>query len=64
MKKFKKDFSVFQKGIERMETAMCGIPDRVPVFAQMHEFAMKEHRANAKEFLPRQSIYRLRIWLF
>ncbi|UCF81911.1 MAG: hypothetical protein JSV50_11875 [Desulfobacteraceae bacterium] len=50
MKKFKKDFSAFQKGIERMETAMRGIPDRVPVFAQMHEFAMKELGANAKEF--------------
>jgi uroporphyrinogen-III decarboxylase len=29
---------------------MSGIPDRVPVFTQMHEFAMQELRVNAKEF--------------
>ena len=46
----KKDYSSFQEGMKRFETAMGGVPDRVPVLAQMHEFAMKEIKANAKEF--------------
>ena len=33
-----------------MEKAMSGIPDRVPVYAQMHEFAMKELKIPAQEF--------------
>jgi uroporphyrinogen-III decarboxylase len=50
MKTFKKDYSSFQKGLGRLQTAMKGIPDRVPVFTQMHEFAMKELGINATEF--------------
>ena len=44
------DFSSFQEGANRFEMAMNGIPDRVPVFAQMHEFAMKEIGAKPLEF--------------
>lgn len=33
-----------------MEAAMAGVPDRVPVCAQMHEFVMSELGVNAKEF--------------
>lgn len=47
---FRKDYSSFQEGIRRMEAAMNGVPDRVPVCAQMHEFVMKELGVNAKEF--------------
>jgi hypothetical protein len=47
---FKKDYSSFQAGAGRMETAMQGIPDRVPVCAQVHEFVMRELGINAKEF--------------
>ena len=47
---FKKDYSSFQVGARRMETALKGIPDRVPVCAQMHEFVMRELAINAKEF--------------
>ena len=50
MKTFKKDFTCFQKGLDRLQTAMNGIPDRVPVFAQMHEFAMQELGLNARQF--------------
>ncbi len=50
MKTFKKDYSSFQQGLGRLQTAMNGIPDRVPVFTQMHEFAMKELGMNATEF--------------
>ena len=50
MKTFKKDYSGFQEGLDRLQTAMSGIPDRVPVFAQMHEFAMQELEVNAREF--------------
>ncbi len=48
---FKKDFSSFQDGARRMETAMNGTPDRVPVCAQMHEFVMKELGVNARGIL-------------
>jgi uroporphyrinogen-III decarboxylase len=47
---FKKNYTSFQKGIKRFETAMTGIPDRVPVVTQMHEFAMKELGVAATEF--------------
>jgi uroporphyrinogen-III decarboxylase len=45
-----KDFSSFQDGIKRFESAMEGIPDRVPVVTQMHEFAMKELGIAASRF--------------
>jgi uroporphyrinogen-III decarboxylase len=44
------DFSSFQEGARRFDLAMRGIPDRVPVCAQMHEFAMKEIGARPIEF--------------
>jgi uroporphyrinogen-III decarboxylase len=50
MGKFKKEYSGFQQGLNRLRTAMSGIPDRVPIFAQMHEFAMQELGLNAKGF--------------
>jgi len=45
-----KDYSFFQEGAKRFEIAMSGVPDRVPVYAQMHEFVMKELDVNAKKF--------------
>ena len=53
MKKFKKDYSSFQQGLGRLQAAMSGVPDRVPVVAQMHEFAMKALGLNAREFFTR-----------
>ena len=50
MPNFKDDYSGFQEGAKRLEVAMQGLPDRVPVYAQMHEFAMKEIGVQAKEF--------------
>jgi len=47
---FRKDFTSFQKGIRRYQAALSGIPDRIPVYAQLHEFAMKEIGAGALEF--------------
>jgi len=44
------DFSSFQQGAKRFERALLGIADRVPVCAQMHEFAMKAIGARPKEF--------------
>jgi len=46
----KKDYTAFQQGANRFDTAMKSISDRVPVCAQMHEFTMKEIKATAKEF--------------
>lgn len=48
--KFKAGYSSFQEGVRRFETAMKGIPDRVPVVTQMHEFAMQELGVPAREF--------------
>jgi len=45
-----KDYSFFREGAERLETALGGVPDHVPVFAQMHEFVMKELGVGAKRF--------------
>jgi uroporphyrinogen-III decarboxylase len=45
-----RDFSLFQTGIQRYAAAMNGNADRIPVCAQLHEFAMKEIGANATEF--------------
>ena len=45
-----RDFSSFLQGLQRFEKAMTGVPDRVPLFAQLHEFAMKEIGATAREF--------------
>ena len=44
------DYSSLQKGAKGFEKAMSGIPDRVPVCAQMHEFAMMEIGARAIDF--------------
>ena len=44
------DFRCVKEGFKRLETALTGIPDRVPVFAQVHELAMKESGLNAGEF--------------
>jgi uroporphyrinogen-III decarboxylase len=44
------DFQHFQEGAKRLEIAMGGIPDRVPVYAQIHEFAMKEMGISARDF--------------
>ena len=56
MGKFKKDYSSFQQGLSRLRTAMDGIPDRVPVFVQMHEFAMQELGFSAQEFFTQPEL--------
>ena len=50
MLNLEKDYSTFKEGYKRFETAMAGIPDRVPVVTQMHEFAMKELGISARQF--------------
>ena len=45
-----KDYSSFQQGLRRFKKAMNGIPDRVPVCAQLHEFALKELGVTTREF--------------
>ncbi len=47
---FKIDYSKFQEGAKRLKDAMNGIPDRTPVYAQMHEFVMHELGIPAKTF--------------
>jgi len=45
-----RDFTHFQEGARRYQAAMAGVPDRVPVFAQMHEFVMRRKGLNARDF--------------
>jgi uroporphyrinogen-III decarboxylase len=40
----------FLKGARRFKAAMAGIPDRVPVYAQMHEFVCHEQGADPRQF--------------
>jgi len=47
---FKDDYSSFQEGDRRFDAAMEGIPDRVPVYAQLHEFVMQELGVSAQVF--------------
>ena len=46
----RKEISSFQEGIRRYQNALDGIADRIPVCAQLNEFAMQEIGADAKEF--------------
>ena len=56
---FKGDYYSFQEGAQRLDEAMKGIPDRVPVYAQMHEFAMHELGIPAKTFYTTPEILTL-----
>jgi uroporphyrinogen-III decarboxylase len=49
-REFKENYSSFQVGAKRIDDAMLGIADRVPVYAQMHEFAMHEVGISANKF--------------
>ena len=49
--------SSFQEGSRRYSAAMRGIPDRVPVFAQMHEFALNELNASPKKFYATPELF-------
>jgi len=40
----------FQEGSRRYTQAMTGAPDRVPVYAQMHEFVLHELNADPRQF--------------
>ncbi len=42
--------SFFQEGQRRYLAAMSGVPDRVPVFAQLHEFALNQLNVSPKKF--------------
>ncbi len=49
--------SIFQEGSRRYSAAMRGIPDRVPVFAQMHEFALSELNVAPKKFYTTPELF-------
>ena len=51
-----KNFSSLLRGIRRFEAAMNGTPDRVPLFAQLHEFAMREIGVSARGFYSNPEI--------
>ena len=43
-------YANFKKTAELLRKAMEGIPERVPVFAQIHELAMAESRHKGRDF--------------
>ncbi|MCP4415466.1 MAG: hypothetical protein GY805_02515 [Chloroflexi bacterium] len=45
-----KYLTTFQEGARRYKAAMAGIPDRVPVYAQIHQLAFQEMGVNARDF--------------
>ncbi len=51
----------FKESFTNFDKAMKGIPERVPVFAQIHEFTMSEIGFSAKDFYtdPRNLVYGL-----
>lgn len=51
-----KDFSGFKTGAQRLQHALVGIPDRVPVLTQMHEFTMHELGVSAREFYTQPAL--------
>jgi uroporphyrinogen-III decarboxylase len=50
------DYSGFQHGAQRLAQAMAGVADRVPVYAQMHEFALAELGIPPAEFYTRADL--------
>jgi uroporphyrinogen-III decarboxylase len=44
------DAQFFQEGLRRFAAAMAGMPDRVPVYAQMHEFVLHELGVAPRQF--------------
>jgi len=47
---FKEDYTTFQIGDKRLQQAMRGIPDQVPVYAQIHDFVIHELGLNHRQF--------------
>ena len=47
----------FSDGFEQLKGAKNGTGDRVPVFAQLHEFAMKWNGVSGKTFYSSPEIY-------
>jgi len=43
-------YHFFKEGLHRLEKGMQGIPDRVPLFAQLHEFAAAQTGVPPKKF--------------
>jgi uroporphyrinogen-III decarboxylase len=50
------DFRRFQEGATLLRQAMAGLPDRVPVFAQLHEFAAEYLGIPRREFFSRPDL--------
>ncbi len=48
--KFKDDYTAFQTGDKCLQQAMRGIPDHVPVYAQIHDFVIHELGLNHRQF--------------
>lgn len=58
---FKAEYYGFQDGVKRLNDAMKGIPDRIPVYAQLHEFAIQELDIPANTFYTTPELLTLAI---
>ncbi len=43
-------YGSFQEGAKRLQAATSGVPDRIPVYAAMHDFARHEFKLSSKDF--------------
>lgn len=50
------DYSSFQTGARLLEEALNGVPQRTPVYAQLHDFTARQLGIPAKEFYTRAEI--------
>lgn len=50
------DYSSFQAGARLLEDALGGVPQRTPVYAQLHDFTARQLGIPAKEFYTRAEI--------
>jgi len=56
VKNVKQPYAQFQQGAERLRAALAGGSDRVPVFAQMHEFVAEQLKIPRRDFFTNPEI--------
>ncbi len=50
------DYSSFQAGARLLENALAGIPNRTPVYGQLHDFVARQLQIPARDFYTRAEI--------
>ncbi len=50
-------YNLFQEGATRLQAAFNGVPERVPVYAAMHDFARHEFRLRSTDFYFKPEVF-------